>query len=68
MTKPTLLICPGIPKTGTSTIVQHVSQNYFKTDYKETLNQEDITFAKDKLKDAYTLWQEVIGELPKEWL
>jgi hypothetical protein len=45
-----------------------LSRNYFKADYRETLNQEDITFAKDKLKDAYTLWQQVIGELPNEWI
>ena len=45
-----------------------LSRNYHKTDYKETLTQEDITFAKDNLKDAYTLWQEVIGELPSEWI
>lgn len=45
-----------------------LSRNYHKTDYKETLTEKDILVAKDKLRDAYALWQEVIGELPKEWI
>jgi hypothetical protein len=45
-----------------------ISKKYNEGKYKETLTQEDITFAKDKMKDAYTLWQEVIGELPNEWI
>lgn len=45
-----------------------ISKYHNKSNYKETLTQEDITFAKDNLKDAYTLWQEVIGELPSEWI